>query len=133
MSNLQYTEDERVYRLTAGSHVIATGDGKNPLVLEPGDTMTTKINMVRLHGPGRWERVHGKKGDSIEDLRARIKILEGMPKQPVQAQAPSDDLNSKTIKQLREYADKMDPPVELPSGMSKDDIIEAINSAMDAA
>lgn len=140
MSNsiLQFTEEDRTYRLKAGSHCIATGDGKHPQVLNPGDVMTTKINLIRLHGADRWERVNAGPKESVTDLRARIKILEGLQAAQAEQAAKSsqvdqDDLSTKTIKQLREVAASMAPPVELPSGMSKDDIIEAINSAMDAA
>ena len=134
-SILQYTDEERAYRLKSGSHCIATGDGKHPQVLEPGDVMTTKINMIKLHGPDRWERVNAGPKENIEDLRARIKILEGLQAMNASQAAKDnpDDLSTKTIKQLREMAAAMEPPVELPSNMSKDDIIEAINSAMDAA
>jgi hypothetical protein len=118
-----------LYRLKSGSHV----DAKAGIVIEPGDVFASEIDLVRQDGPNRWERVDDAQEVSIEELKARIKILEGRPSEEQPKQEEPADLDKLTIKQLREKASAMEPPVDLTDCSGKDEIVNALQQAMDAA
>ena len=129
-------EEPRTYRLRSGCYYRVEG-GKT-VYYKPGDVITSNIDMLRLEGPDRWERVDDVTGrnESIADLRARIKILEGsLAAREAEAAKPlsseDDGLEGKTIKELRELAADMEPPVDLSGITTKDAIIAAIRHAIE--
>jgi hypothetical protein len=123
------------FKLKSGSHVYRDENGTD-VVLEPGDTKHTDLDMRKLEGRDRWDLIDDQGPESIEELKARIRILEGFakPQEEPQAEVAEDDgLDGKSIKQLREMAADMTPPVDLSGISSKDAIIAAIRSAADNA
>lgn len=134
MSNGLILEEQPKYKYTfclkAGSHL----DLGRKLSLEPGGIYHTDEDMIKLHGRNRWELV--KEGqESMEDLRARIKLLEGRlePAKTEEVRHDLDDLASKSVKELRTIAAEMSPPVDLTDCSGKTEMINAIRQAMDAA
>ena len=119
------------FRLKSGSHY----DGKRNIAIEPGDIYETDDDMIKAHGKIRWELVDEKGQESIEDLKARIKLLEGRvgPQEAPKPELEETDLESKSIKELRTFAAAMDPPVDLKDVTGKAEIINAIRFVMDAA
>jgi hypothetical protein len=123
------------YKLKSGSHVYKDADGNN-IVVEPGGTATTDIDLRKKEGRDRWDLVDAQGTETIEDLKARIRILEGMSKPPAKDEEPTaedDGLDTKSIKQLREVAAEMSPPVDLSGITTKEAIITAIRNAVDNA
>jgi len=126
------------FKLKAGTHVYRDKDGKD-VVLEPGGTIETDLDMRKLEGRDRWELLDDQGVETIEELKARIKILEGFAKPPevsaagTEPTAEDDGLDTKSIKQLREVAAEMSPPVDLSGITTKEAIISAIRSAADNA
>lgn len=116
------------FRLRAGKHC----DRSTGRIMKPGDTVTTEVNLRRRDGRDRWELV-GEGEESIESLKARIKILEGFAKPEVPEEPVDDGLENKSIRELREVAKEMEPPVDLTGVTGKDDIIAAIRQAQDNA
>lgn len=117
------------FKLKAGSH----HDRKRNITIETGGLYQTNDDMVKLHGKNRWELVKGDGVETMEDLRTRIRQLEAKMA-PVQVEASSaDELDRKSIKELREMAAKMEPPVDLTTCTGKDAIVNAIRQALDAA
>ena len=119
------------FKLKAGGHVYRDKDGKD-VVVEPGGVVETDLDMRKLEGRNRWELLDDQSPDTIEELKARIKILEGFAK-PVEPTPEDDGLDGKSIKQLRELAADMTPPVDLSGINTKEAIIAAIRSAADNA
>ena len=115
------------FRLKSGSHHVRN----EGLTIEAGDLFHTDINMAKVHGKKRWELIK-EGGESMDDLRARIKQLETrMTPEPVRTTA--DDLDSLSIKDLRKMAAEMEPQVDLSTCTGKSEIINAIKAAMDNA
>ena len=123
------------FKLLRGSlaHTVTNKDGtKTILHFEPGQVYETTIDMVRKEGRERWERVN-EDAMTIEDLKARLRILEGQ-KMADQGEAyQGDDLDAKSIPQLRAIAEKLDPPIDLSKVKSKSDIVALIREAQDVA
>jgi len=121
------------FKLKAGSHIYRGKDGKD-VALEPGGVVETDLDMRKIEGRNRWELLDNEDKDTIEDLKARIRILEGMAPPVEEAKAEvSDDLEGKSISTLRKLAADMEPPVDLTGLTAKGDIIAAIRSAVDNA
>ena len=120
------TEKEYKYtfHLKAGSFI----NRARGLELVPGDIYHTNDDMIKLEGRDRWELVQEGK-ESIEELKARIKLLES--KQPPTTE--EDELDRKSIKELRTMAAEMVPPVDLTTCTGKTEIVNAIRQALDAA
>jgi hypothetical protein len=88
--------------------------------------------MAKVEGPDRWEKLEDTGIETLEDLKARIRTLEALvPK--TEAPAQDDDLENKSMKQLKELAVRMEPPVDLSTCNGKAEYINAIRSAIDAA
>ena len=122
------------FKLKAGSHIDRDEHGNN-IVLDPGGILNTDLDMRKLQGRDRWELIDDQGPDTIEELKARIRILEGFakPQEPQVEVAEDDGLDGKSIKQLREMAADMTPSVDLSGVTTKDAIIAAIRSAADNA
>ena len=121
------------FKLKAGGHVYRNDQGID-VSLEPGGIIDTHLDMRKLEGRNRWELMDNEDKDTIEDLKARIRILEGMAPPVEEAKAEvSDDLEGKSISALRKLAADMEPPVDLTGLTAKGDIIAAIRSAVDNA
>ena len=137
MSTVTVSTPVRKYHLRTGSHVSYRG-GTNPVNIEPGGILETTQDMIKLEGADRWELLEdlGGGAESLEDLKARIRILEGQlgkPEEPKEDDPDPDDLNRKSIKQLREMAASLDPPVDLSTCSNKEQMVNAIRGALDAA
>jgi len=129
-----------LYRLKSGSY----HNQKLGVDLEPGGTLETDVDMRREEGYDRWELVRtGAEEDTIENLRARIKILEGRPpeetvtiseesveKEEPEAPAIEDppQLHTMQMKDLRAYAAAKGIDLEGLSG--KSNLINAIEVAL---
>jgi hypothetical protein len=120
------------FRLRSGSH----HDQSTGQTIEAGKIFYTNDNMQKLHGRQRWELVQETGQDSIEELKAKIRILEGR----VAAEIPQtragedpDDLDGKSIKELKAMAADMEPSVDLSTCTGKTEIVNAIRAALDAA
>ena len=120
------------FKLKAGTHIYRNEEGKD-ITLEPGGIINTDLNMRKIEGRNRWELVDDQGADTIEELKARIRILEGMAKPQESPQPEDDGLDTKSIKQLRELAADMTPSVDLSGITTKEAIIAAIRSAADNA
>ena len=117
------------FRLRSGSHHVRNEN----LTIEAGDLFHTNDDMAKLFGKDRWELVKEGQGESMDDLRTRIKQLEGRlgPAEPVRTTA--EDLDSLSIKDLRKMAAEMEPPVDLNTCSGKTEIVNAIRVALDNA
>lgn len=128
----EQAQKQFAFRLKSGSHF----DAVSNQTIEAGKIFFTNDNMQKLHGRLRWELVQEAGQDSIEELKARIRILEGR----VAAEIPApktgedpDDLEGKSIKDLKAMAADMEPPVDLTTCTGKAEIVNAIRAALDAA
>lgn len=128
-ANKQFT-----FKLRSGSHCYIDAQGKT-ITIEPKGILQTNVDMALLEGSDRWEKLEDAGQETLEDLKARIRILESLvPKtESVVPDHEGDDLDSKSIKQLKELAASLEPPVDLSTCTGKAEIINAIRSAMDAA
>jgi len=121
------------FKLKAGSHIYRDKNGNN-VALEPGGILETDVDMRKKEGRDRWDLLDNEDKDTIEDLKARIRILEGMAPPVEESKTEvSDDLEGKSISALRKLAAEMEPPVDLIGLTSKGDIIAAIRNAIDNA
>lgn len=122
------------FRLRSGSHCYIDPQGKT-VTIEPKGILHTNVDMALLEGPDRWEKLDDAGQETLEDLKARIRILESMvPKaEPITQDQEADDLDSKSIKELKALAASLEPPVDLNTCTGKAEIVNAIRSAMDAA
>jgi len=123
------------YRLKGGSHHVRN----EGLTIEAGDIFHTDENMIKLHGKDRWELIK-EDGESIDDLRNRIKQLEaklGTPQvetpapEPVVEEDPYEDLDNKSISELRSIAKALE--VSLDSCNGKKEIVSVIRQHLDTA
>jgi ribonuclease BN (tRNA processing enzyme) len=122
-------EFKYTFRLRSGSHY----DRPRNVTIEAGQKFSTDVDLVKLYGAERWELIDQEGQESMEDLRARIKALEAqIPVVEVQ-QEEGDDLDRKSVKELRQLAAEMEPPVDLTTCNGKSEIVNAIRQAMDAA
>ena len=122
-------EYKYTFRLRSGSHY----DKSRNLQIETGQRFSTNDDMVKLHGADRWELVDQEGAETMDDLRARIKALEAQITPIEAAKAEGDDLESKSIKELRQLAAEMEPPVDLTTCNGKSEIINTIREAINAA
>jgi hypothetical protein len=127
MSTVQQ-EYRYAFKLKSGSHY----DFKRKLNIEAGEIYHTDTDMIKLHGKNRWELV-SEGEESIDSLRNKIKQLESRLPQAQPVAKDQDDLDAKSIKDLRTMAAEMSPPVDLTTCTGKAEIINAIRQAMDAA
>ena len=129
------------FKLKSGSHSVITSDGPKRTVknYEPGDVFETDEDMIKLHGPQRWQNIEEDQGESIEELRAKLRILEGRlnmdkPKEPEVAKKPTlAEMDGMTIKALRALAANNDPPVDITACGNKDEIMQTLAQTFDVA
>lgn len=128
------------FKLRSGMHDVIDPVTKVVRHMVPGDMIETDEDLKRIWDRKRWEKVVDAGQETLEDLKARIRQLERLvPKDvPVVEESaepifPSDDLNNKSVKELRALAAEMDPPVDLTTCTGKNEIVKVIRSAMDAA
>lgn len=121
-------EYKYAFKLRSGSH----HDRARGITIEPGEIFKTNEDMIKLHGRNRWEKIQDNSGETIEDLRARLRILESMTK-PSAPPANEDDLENKSVKELRAIAASLEPPVDLTTCNGKTEIVNVIRQAMDTA
>lgn len=133
----QDPEEQSTYKLLKGSYYHKLPDEEGELHLEPGDTLATTKNMVEAEGYERWEAL-GEGHETMDDLRARLKILEGKL-----AQQESDedgeplpeeeevDLNSLTIPQLKQKAQELD--IDVSDCSRKEEYVNCIQSYLEVA
>lgn len=125
-------EFKYAFRLRSGSHY----DNLTGTTIEPGGVIYTNENLKKTDR-GRWELIQESGQESIDELKARIRILEGRIAAEAAPEAPKavdpDDLDGKSIKDLRALAAEMDPPVDLTDCTGKAEIVAAIRQAIDAA
>lgn len=127
MSTVTEEQFQYTFKLKGGSHY----DRKRGIKVEAGGLYHTDEDMIKLYGRNRWEKI--KEGEeSIDSLRAKVKALEARMA-PSQPSTEDDDLKNKSIKELRAIAAGMEPPVDLTTCNGKDEIINTIRQAMDAA
>lgn len=137
------TESKKQYKYTfklKGGSFHDFRDGE-VLVVESGDLLHTDDDMIALEGPDRWELI-AEGHETTEDLKSRIAALEAKlktnvsvePKEAVSVESENSvPLAKKSIKELRKMAAEMDPPVDLTTCTGKDEIVAAIQQAIDAA
>jgi len=132
MSETTTKEPRYTFRLKSGSHY----DGKTGRAYEPGDLVASDTDLqaeARALDPSskRWERVGEFGEESIEDLKARLKILEGMLEKPesTSTAVDSDDLDKMSIAKLRALAQEME--VDLTDCSNKAEIISVLREALD--
>ena len=124
-----------LFRLKSGSY----HNQKLGLNIEPGGTIETDEDMRRLEGYDRWELVRtGREAETIEDLRARIALLEGRPKEEAEPEdvnpVMSEDepqLHAMQIKELRDYA--AGKGIDLEGITGKSNLINAIQAHLENA
>ena len=135
MPVIEEAKKQFTFKLRSGSHCYIDPQGKT-VTIEPKGILQTNVDMALAEGPDRWEKIDDAGQETLEDLKARIRILESMVPKATESVVPDhegDDLDSKNIKELRTLAASLEPPVDLTDCNGKTEIINAIRSAMDAA
>ena len=129
---VETSKKQFTFKLRSGSHCYIDAQGKT-ITIEPKGILQTDIDMAKVEGPDRWEKLDDTGVETLEDLKARIRTLEALvPKTEVPV-VQDDDLENKSVKELRTLAASMEPPVDLTDCNGKSEIIAVIRSAMDAA
>ncbi len=126
------------FKLRSGQHEVIDPVTKTITRLKPGDTINTDEDLKLIWGRRRWEKVDDDGESSIEELKARIRILEGLAKAKEaevakEAETDTDTLETMSVKQLREFAAKFEPPIDLSTANGRQEILNTIREAMDAA
>lgn len=125
------------FKLRSGQHDVYDPVTRSARKMVPGDIISTDEDLKLTWGRHRWEKIDEANGeDSIAELKARIRILEGLAKANDEAKPkPSSDpdLEGMSVKQLREFGNKLSPPVDTSTCTGKAEIISVIRSALDAA
>lgn len=128
------------FKLRSGMHDVIDPVTKTIRHMVPGDVINTDDDLKRIWDRKRWEKVdEDKDQDSIAELKARIRILEGLAEMSQKTEAAKeaepiqDDLETMSVKQLREFAAKFEPSIDLSTCNGRQEILNTIREAMDAA
>ena len=136
VETVEVQKKQFTFKLRSGSHDVIDPVTKVVRHMVPGDLIETDEDLKRVWDRKRWEKVVDAGQETLEDLKARIRQLERLvPKaeETVTEVPATDDLDNKSVKELRALAAEMDPPVDLTTCTGKNEIVKVIRSAMDAA